>query len=295
MDIRLRAACCATLLFSNLALADGTVSDGIVTLNYTTPIDIITGTLDVTVDGTSHFWAIRFFYRVDGDLQEFDLGASTSESYVGNVATLTWTDVDTRGLLDIEVTMTVTDLGGGDGALAVSSELTNISGGDITADFFVYVDADLDGSFGNDSAVLVGPGQIEVTDVTVWNFNASTSDAFQVDVFPVIRGLLDDGGLTDLDDSGLPFGPGDISMAFQWADRVVPNGGSLVFALGAETIPGPVAPPPPPAPAPTPTPTPAAEPPQPVPVLPGLFYGLLAFCLGGMGMRQLRRARRQGS
>ncbi len=283
MDMRLKAAVCAALLSSNFAFADGTITDGSASLTYTTPVDIDDPNVDVNVGGADHIYQIGFLYRVAGDTREFYLGATSAESYVGNVATLTWANVDGRNLLDIEATITITDVGGGNAELQVSAEVSNISGGAVTADFFLYIDPDLDGNGLNDSAVLVGPGQVEVTNSSVWNFSAPSSDAYQVTEFADLALSLDDAALTNLNNSGLPFGPGDVTMAFQWSSQAIAAAGSAVFPATLGTLAGPIAPP--------------AAPPVPgvtgpstigIPTLPGVFLGLLPLLLGGLGMRQLR-------
>ena len=94
------------------------------------------------------------------------------------------------------------------------------------------------------SAALTGPGAVNVTDST-----GPFSLSFIADQPPAAyqaspwRSLLTDlcnNGLTQLNNTGLPFGPGDFTVAWQW-DLVVPVGGSVTVGDTITIIPAPAA------------------------------------------------------
>jgi len=269
MKYKLMAAFVAALTLSAGALADGSIASGSVSIDYQTGSAVDSGNTTVYGVGTDdQLYSIHFLYRVGGDTQETTLGSPTSENYSGNTATLTWTNVDSRGLLDIVVTMALTSSEPGTASLGISMQTTNISGSSQTVDLFWYVDPDVDGSSSNDRGALAGANSIVVHEDTIWTFTGNSADAYQVTVYSDLADSLGDGAITNLDNTGLPFGPGDITLAFQWANRAIAPGGSLTISASA-----------------------SARPPGPVPTLPLPLLGLLSLLLGGAAWRARFSAR----
>ncbi|MGQ9739317.1 MAG: PEP-CTERM sorting domain-containing protein [Armatimonadota bacterium] len=89
----------------------------------------------------------------------------------------------------------------------------------ITVDFFAYSDFDLNGSSSNDSGVLVSPQTIRYLDgTTAVDVIASGAGlvGYDVDSFYQLRTQLNDDAVDNVSNSGLPFGPGNMTDVFQW-------------------------------------------------------------------------------
>ena len=261
----------------------GTITDGAVSFAYG---GLGTGgaanaNLLGTGAGGDQLFSLWWYYRISGDTQETPFPAPDAETYVGNTATLDWTNVDARGFA-AQLTHVVADAGGPSGTLTSELALTNNSGAPLTIDLFWYVDADVAGSAGGDSGVLTtDPTLITVTDTESREILGGANDSYQVAAWPAIRDLLSDAVLDDLDNTGLPFGPGDYTGAMQWVSVTIPDGDSMTFGanLGANTPAPPVVGPPPPPPPPAVA----------VPALNQLGLLLLAAVLGVLTFFVLRR------
>ena len=198
----------------------GTVSDGAVTYEYTSfgGTDAANTNL-MGASGGDDLFENWFFFRVDGDTQEFPFPDPDTADYTGDTVTFTWADVGGRGLFSAELVETVSDGGGPSGSVLSTLTLTNISGSPLTVDVFAFADIDLGGSFGGDNATLTNsPDFISLSDgADTGEYRAGGNDNFQVLAFPGLDPVLSDASVDDLDDSGLPFGPGDYTGAFQWS------------------------------------------------------------------------------
>lgn len=123
--------------------------------------------------------------------------------------TLTSFNSDTRGDVDIDITV------------------TNLSTQRIFFDIFSYTDFDLAGTFGGDSAVIGGAGNSRqlVSDgiVTGELILSLAPGGWEIGAFPTIRDKLTNGTPDVLSNSGSPFGPGDYTGAFQFGDGLDPG------------------------------------------------------------------------
>ncbi len=227
---RFLALSVGALLLVSPAFAQGTITDGAVSFTINT---FGTPTTANFLGGTSSgdaLFAEWWYYRVDGDTEETAFPSPDAESYVGNVATLNWNDVDGRGF-SAELVITLADLGGPSGTINFVMTLTNLGGTPLTVDVFNYADLDKVG-FNNDFADLIGSGAIQVTDGTASDFCeyfAVGASAFEVAPFANIVSSLNDGAITNLANAGLPFVAQDFTGAFQWASQSLPAMGSLTF------------------------------------------------------------------
>lgn len=192
--------------------------------------------------GVDHVFELFYFYRVSGDTSESPIVTPDSGSASGNEITYIWSDLDGRGLLSAILTFELVADGLG-ATVEARLGLTNISaaGGSITVDTFYYFDPDLANSPGNDSGTLIAaPNQILVSDDATMVTGTFTGlvgvTAFQVDAFSIIRDLLNDGAVDNLDDSGLPFGPADFTGAFQWAGVTIGPGNLRVYSAELELV-----------------------------------------------------------
>ncbi|MCG8465275.1 MAG: hypothetical protein MI750_10555 [Xanthomonadales bacterium] len=218
----------------------GTITDGAVSFTYN---GLGTGgaanaDLAGTGPGGDQLFSYWWYYRISGDPQETNFPSPDAEVYAGNMATLSWTDVNTRGF-SADLTHVVTDTGGPSGTLDSVLSISNISSAPIAIDIFVYVDADVAGTFGGDVGTLVvDPTHINVADGAEFvNIVTGGNDAYQVLPWPGIRDLLSDAAVDDLDNTGLPFGPDDFTSGQQWLSVTLLPGETATYAsnIGANT------------------------------------------------------------
>jgi len=157
----------AALLAAGAAHAQGTITDGQVSFSLDTDhfIDASADLTGVSATLASDFlFAEGWWYRVAGDEAETFLPEPDEQSYAGAVATLTWNDVDGRGLFGAVETITITDTGGPSGRVTLSLAITNLSDADpLSIDVFHMADVDVAGSV-DDTAVLKAGGIIRITD-----------------------------------------------------------------------------------------------------------------------------------
>ncbi len=233
----------------------GSVADGDATFTY------VTFSSNACTSDRAHFvpgtvggapdvaWAIWWWLGIDG-LAEAALPAPSAQSYVGDTATLDFEALGGIAGLTARLVGTVRD-GAGDNQATWFEELTvtNASGTAVEIDAIHYADIEAGGTFATDDAEnpdLADPSWIRITDPAAPDFfedyRAAQPDAFQVNAYSGLCTLLQDGSASDLADTGLPFGPGDFTGAFEWRSRMLPDGGSitLLTAVGIDepTLPG---------------------------------------------------------
>ncbi len=229
----------AIALLSVLAVtpcwAQGTVTDGSATFTWVT-FAVNINNADYSVGGgPDHVFENWWYFRVLGDTDETPFPAPDTENYTGNVATLGWTDVAARGLFDAQLVTTVIE-GGGGASSYVEQDLTitSISSSTLALNAFNYLDFDLTATSTEDQAALVvDPTYMSLFDATTnAEFQGVAASEFQVTDTQggaaSLRSLLSDGLVTNLDGSGLPFGPADYEGAFQWGVDI-PASGSVTL------------------------------------------------------------------
>lgn len=233
---KLITACAIAALSSSAFAQLGTISDGGTSFEYTGS-GFTAGAADFEVGGTDYAFQNWWYFRVDGDTQEnafpFGAGAVDSESYVGDTASLDWNA--SIAAFDANLSIVVNEVGPDAGTVTSAMTISNTGSAPLSLSLFNYVDIDNNGA-GGDSGALVGPNRIDISDGTVGDIVQLLgvgADAFQVDAFPTLRGLLEDGVVDNLDNSGLPFGPGDISAAYQWDLEIGPGESAVVISGGA--------------------------------------------------------------
>lgn len=199
---------------------------------------------------TDHLFQMWWWYRVSGDSRERPFGSYTdgtrvisgTSNYSGNTATYDWTV--TEGGTDLFLarwTKVLNDgLNPGEAYLSQSFQITNLTASTLDLSLFMYVDYDLNDTDANDSATLVAPGLIQVTDggsifAEMLGVGAS---AYQVGTWPSIRNLLTNATVDNFNNTGLPYGPGDFSGGFQW-NLSIPAGQSLAINASLAAIPEP--------------------------------------------------------
>jgi hypothetical protein len=158
---------------------------------------------------------------------------------------LTWADVNGRGFA-ASLIVVVTDCsdpfvdclvsGFGDlegpGSLNASLVVTNLTSGTVDIEMFGYADLDLAGSSLGDTAELLptrfGPRHtVREGGTTSVTFAVDDLTApFRATLFGVLRDALNDADVDDLDGSGFPLGPADVTIAVQVSRTLGPAGSS---------------------------------------------------------------------
>ena len=222
------------MLVSSAVFAQGTVSDDGWEFSINAFSSSPTGNFSVDLrrpDGTDNVFGMGLWYRLDGDTREIGLGVPDVQDYSGNTVTLTWNDVGGAGVVSAEATIVLNGGNNVNATLDADLQITSLDGTSRTLDVFFYLDADFAGSIGGDTASLVSsPDAMLIEDGRFdLNYSANGADAYQVTSWPQLRSSLNDSAITDMDNSGLPFGPGDFTGGFQFQDRTLASAASLTF------------------------------------------------------------------
>lgn len=219
------------------AQAGGTITDGNAVFRISTAPTTGTGTgptADFRVTGaagTDHVFQNWWWFRLSGDTRETTFnssGGGATSSYAGNFGQMTQFYPSFRA----DMTWLVESTGASAGFVRSTMSITNTTSSNITINMFNYFDADMSGTAGGDTATLAAPNLIEVIDGTTGvtgQYSAVGADAYQVTAFAVLRGLLANTAVDNLNNSGLPFGPGDFTGGYQWTDIVIEPGFTRSF------------------------------------------------------------------
>jgi hypothetical protein len=170
--------------------------------------------------GLDHVFETWWWFRVEGDTREFALNNAAGTVAAGNTATTTWNMAGAAGgspyAFSAVLTYTVTDTGENLGQVAQSMVITNTGSDAITLNLFQYTDFDVNGTASTDSATG-GLDGITISDgpFTIL-YQGVGASAYQVTTFATLRGLLTNTTVDNLNNTGLPFGPGDFTGGFQW-------------------------------------------------------------------------------
>jgi hypothetical protein len=182
-----------------------------------------------------------WYYRVQGDSREYPFGdylrsaggtiATTQNSYVGTTATVKWTDTNAASVTRFTATYltTLTHTGTNAATLNQTFRIDNPGTAALNITLFNYADLDVNGQAPSDTdSATGGLGGTVITDGPFRATHAITgsvpANSFQVAQFPAILNRFIDTSVQNLDNTGLPFGPGDYTDAFQW-DLTIPAGG----------------------------------------------------------------------
>lgn len=203
-----------------LALAQGTITNGGANYVLTTSHWDVTPEANFTGVGAGDaIFEAGWWFRIEGDTQETIFGVPTTQNYTGDTATITWANVATRNFSATKTHVIVG--GGGNGEVRTTMTVTNNGASTITLHLFQATDWDVNGTAAGDSATLVAPGHIRITDGTAGFAESRTPDSVGVMARPFaattdVFGLLADTSVTNFDGSGLPFTNGDITLGMQW-------------------------------------------------------------------------------
>lgn len=238
------------LLGSSYAFAQGTITDGAATLvRSATPFDAtptgnFTGVSTTTTQ--DHLFESGWYFRVSGDTREFFFPVPTTQNYAANTSTLDWADVSARGLFSAREVATVTNFSGPSGRVEKTMTITNLSQvNPLVIDIFHMLDYDVQPTAGNDSATQIGTTRMSITDPggVTGEYVGLNATAFMVRPLggTDLGAVLDDASVTNLDNTGLPFGPADFTAAVQWASQTIAPSGSasfvVQFSINTATVP----------------------------------------------------------
>lgn len=234
------------------ALAIGTVTDGGVTFGYTQDFDTRRGnTVNTDFTGAAagdQLYESWWFFRLQGDGQEFAFGTPNFEDYSlhgGSVGRLDWLDPSGNGDFSARLGFEVRETGPNQGVVFQNLQITNTGLTDLTIDIFHYTDLDLGGSFGDDQATLVSNASaIEMTlsdPTSTAPLVGYGADHYQVTTWRSLLNDLTDRNVDDLDDTGAPFAVGsgaDFTGAFQWTRTIgVGSTNDFLVQFGSDTAP----------------------------------------------------------
>lgn len=240
---RLCAASLFLLAVSSVAWARvGTVFDGNAQFQWanTSGSSATLGNVNIRPDGgfgtPDYSFQLWWWFRAEGVVpREFGFPDAdfAGETYVGNTAVVNWTNIGVSGgRFTARLETRIAD-GSAPGQMTVEQTMiiTSTNATTFSLTLFAYNDLDAGGSSFNDSAMLADPAttRIRITDgpdFVDWRPSAgasfavaqgATSGGFQ------LRNQLNDTGLTNLMNTGLPWVSNDFAGAFQWTITLNPG------------------------------------------------------------------------
>jgi len=160
-----------------------------------------------------------WWYRVNGvNAREFALSGLTSKTVSGNSMTLNYAEPEG---FTARLEYTITEQSYGTLVTKTAFIRNTSTAGTLDMAFFDYFDFDIAGG-GGDSVALVSNNpaiRMLITDAVspiYAEYRAIDGQAYQASSFSAVRGLLTNAVVNNFDNSGLPFGPGDMTAGNQW-------------------------------------------------------------------------------
>lgn len=176
--------------------------------------------------GTSdHVFEWGWWVRAANGTAESALPAPTTINAAGNQMTLTWDSLPS-GLNSVSGTLVLTLVENSVNLATLDAVFTlnNNNEVDETINLFNMADVDLQLTTSNDvvSGGLSGLIVTQATDARAARLTGAGASAFLVRAFSGagttdVAGLLSDAAVTNFDNSGIPFGPADMTSGYQWA------------------------------------------------------------------------------
>ncbi len=181
-----------------------------------------------------HLYEFGWWFRVAGDTQETPFPFPDSQSYYADQSDLSWNDVGGRGLFSASESAGISS-GGGDGRVYVWLDIHNLSTvNPLSLEIFNLADFDLQPTTSNDTARLVEWTPLGILQLNDAGENFAQYSASRVAGWPIhylvrpygandVGAVLSDAAITNFDDSGTPFGPGDFTAGWQFSLTVAPG------------------------------------------------------------------------
>ena len=206
-----------------------------------------TQTSNLTGIGTGDYiFEDGWWFRVSGDTQESFFPAPTTTTCAAAAGTITWADVNSRGLFSASHALALTSAAANTGELIQTMTITNLSAvNPLTIELFHGADFDVNGTAAGDSGVLTTANTfITISDSTAGTaeyqaFNPA-ANAFLARPFAAttdVFGLLADTAVTNFDNTGLPATNFDFTGAFQWSLSIPASGSASVSVAMAGNTP----------------------------------------------------------
>lgn len=179
-----------------------------------------------------------WWFRVSSasDTREFFFPAPDTTTCAGANGTITWANVSARGLFSAINTLAISSPGANQGEVILTMSITNLSAVNTLAiSIYHGADFDVNATAATDNAVLLNPNNyIRITDTTAGaaeqrGFNPPAT-AYLVRPFGAtdVFTELDDTGIDNLPNTGLPTSNFDYTGALQWNLNIPPSGTSAV-------------------------------------------------------------------
>lgn len=236
----------ASQAFSQITLTDGTAS-----LSFTNTISgaavrtgTTGGTCSIATDtgAPDHLFQNWWWYRLPGDTREFAFSNLVSSVVSGNDAYLIYDEGPFRAY----ICLNFRSISATQARYRWDMVLESNSLVEFPLALFNYMDFDMNGTAGGDSAVFEtnAPNpNIRVTDGTVvspfGDFHARRVDAYQAGAFSTVRLLLTNATIDNFANTGMPFGPGDWTAGYQWNLNFVSPGQRIrIYEVGSIGVPG---------------------------------------------------------
>lgn len=197
-----------------------------------------------------HLFNDWWWYRTDVDTREFAIANATSRTPVGTNSVIYGYTLS--GGLSGTLTYTLTGQPGGVPNAVRVDQMWVITNNNapgtppVRLNMFHYLDFDLTGSTSNTATLTTANERMRILGPAATGKGADWwgvgANAYQVTAFATVRGLLTNTVVNDLNNTGLPFGPGDWTGAYQWIRTLDPGASVTIlssYALNHDAIPSP--------------------------------------------------------
>lgn len=154
---------------------------------------------------------------------------------------LLYSDPNQRFEIGVDLLLVGGTVGSPSATVVESLRIRNLLRSPLGFNFFQYVDFDLAGTAGGDTAELINANTIMQSEngFTVAETVATPRPSrYEIGLFPSILNKLNDNAVTNLNNNGGPV-VGDASWAFQWNFTLPPDGTFLISKIKHLTVPEP--------------------------------------------------------
>ncbi len=193
----------------------GQISDG----NATYEIDSLGTRFNFSVNGNEYLGTSKWFFRTSAGMQEDSLGLPVSAVYDGQKATLRWVDSES-GSEFAQVVYEIESTGNTSALLKTTLYLTNPTVSPDTISVYQLLNLDILTPLSDEFSLAQDPNVIHFNDSVEQQYfgayAAGGNDAYQAATNGSIASILNDDQVDDLQNTGLPFGPGDGEFSVQW-------------------------------------------------------------------------------
>lgn len=189
--------------------------------------------------GANHLSQAWWWFRADNATRETALSGATGAAQIlagGSRVRLQYN----YGTFAVTMEYSVSGLGAGFGVLTQTVTVRNLTDSAMSFNLFNYNDVDVLGTNSNDTAQQTGPQTVRFTDGAFPNTRATyeATNAIVVDSVPLVRNQLTDNAVSNLTGGVVSGGPGDLSVASQFAFNL-DAGGTQTVSVTLTVIPAP--------------------------------------------------------